>query len=94
MSFAAGYASVQQQAKGSPIQWGVYISDARYKGALWKLSVYAGGVKIDSKSQFYEPHASIGTARTTKYSGKLLEIAGTATQGSDVLTYDLKCWIM
>lgn len=87
-------ASIQQTSRGSAIQWGIYVSDARFKDAHFKLSVYAGGVKIDSKDQWYEPHASVNTARATKYSGQILRIAGTGTKGDDYVAFDIQCRIM
>ena len=66
---------------------------AEYKtGTTWKVTVYAGGVKIDSK-QAYEPHGSVGAARAAKYSGKLLEIKPQAVHDDDVLAFDGKCTI-
>jgi hypothetical protein len=56
--------------------------------------VYAGGVKIDSKNQYYEPHGSVSAARAAKYSGQLLEIRGSATQGNDYVASDIICRIM
>lgn len=57
------------------------------------MRVYADGAKIDHKNQNYEPHTSVGAARARKYSGKLLEITGTATHGRDVLAFSAKCYI-
>jgi len=87
-------ASVQQSARGASLQWGIYVSDAQYKSALFVLSVYAGGVKLDGKRQSYEPHGSLNSSQTAKYAGELFELKGTATQGVDTLSYDIKCKIL
>jgi hypothetical protein len=75
------------------VQWGAYLLPKYKTGTQFVLTVYAGGVKIDSKNQDYEPHGSVNAARALKYSGKLLEISGTATHGSDVLSFSAKCII-
>jgi hypothetical protein len=75
------------------MQWGAYLLPKYKTGTQFVLTVYAGGVKIDSKNQGYEPHGSVNAARALKYSGKLLEISGTATHGSDVLSFSAKCII-
>lgn len=87
-----GRVSVQQAGRGKSIQWGIYLNPG-YKTAKWSLKIYAGGVHIDSKNQSYEPHGSVNAQRALKYSGQQLRIKGTATQGKDVLTLDLKCTI-
>jgi len=85
---------IQQARKGASISWGAY-PNATYSGTYYTASVYANGVKIDGKSQNYAPHASISAARATKYSGKLLKIAGNVTKGKDLLLhYEMVCRIM
>ncbi len=88
-----GKVSVRQPRKGAAIAWGVYV-DQKYKfGTQFVLTVYAGGTKIDSKNQGYEPHGSVNAQRATKYSGKILEITGTGKHGKDTLFFDSMCYI-
>jgi hypothetical protein len=89
----AGRISIQQAGRGQVIQWGLYV-DAPYKvGTQFVVRVKADGTVIDGKNQNYEPHGSISPARASKYSGKLLEITGTATHGQDQLAFSAKCTI-
>jgi hypothetical protein len=88
-----GNVFIRQGGRGQAIQWGAYLLPKYKVGTHFVLTVYAGGVKIDSKNQSYEPHGSINANRALKYSGKLLEISGTATHESDVLTFSAKCMI-
>ncbi|GAA4179718.1 hypothetical protein GCM10022287_32510 [Gryllotalpicola koreensis] len=91
---AEGGLTVQQAGKGKAITWGIYVA-AKYKtGTTWHVTVRADGTKIDSKNQAYEPHGSVNAARAAKYSGKILEISGSALHGKDdLLTFDGKCKI-
>ncbi|CAN7400511.1 hypothetical protein LJR045_002495 [Microbacterium sp. LjRoot45] len=95
-SVNSGYGrfSIQQSAKGRSIQWGAY-PNATYSGTLYRVGVYANGVKIDSKNQTYAPHGSVSASRATKYSGKILQISGNVTRGKDVvLVFNMQCKIM
>jgi hypothetical protein len=84
--------SVQQAARGSAITWGIYST--KYKSAHYYVKVYAGGVNIDTKNQYYEPHASVNADRALKYSGKVLEFTGYAEQGGNRLDFQVGCIIM
>jgi hypothetical protein len=85
--------TVQQSGPHAALQWGIYVAPKYKTGTAWVVRVYAGGVKIDGKVQSYEPHGSIGADKARKYSGKLLEVAGTGTHGNDQLGFSLKCYI-
>jgi len=85
--------TVQQAGQSRPIAWGVYVN-AKYKvGTYFAVKIYAGGTKIDSKSQNYEPHGSVNANRAAKYAGAMLEIKGTAEHGRDTLFFDVACRI-
>lgn len=84
--------SAQQYGKGKAIQWGIYTV-SKFKFAKFSVSVYAGGVKIDGKSQVYEPHGSVSADKAAKYSGKDLVISGTAVAGGDKLLIKFTCRI-
>lgn len=88
-----GSAYVRQAGKNLPIQWGVYVVPKYKIGSHFIVKVYADGVKIDGKNQDYEPHGSVSADRTRKYSGKILEITGTAVNGDDTLSFSAKCII-
>lgn len=91
---AEGRLAVRQEGRGKSIAWGIYVAPEYKTGTTWVVKVYAGGTRIDGKNQAYEPHGSVSAARALKYSGKVLEISGTATHNrSDVLTFDGKCKI-
>ena len=77
-----------------PIQWGAY-PNATYSGTYYTAVVRADGTKIDSTSQNYAPHGSVGADRAKKYSGKILQISGNVTKGKDtVLVYNMQCRIL
>lgn len=89
-----GNFSIQQSAKNQAIQWGT-CPNATYSRTWYTVSVYANGVKIDSKNQGYAPHGSVGADRATKYSGTILKISGNVTRGKDtVLVFNMQCRIM
>lgn len=88
-----GSAYVRQAGKNLPIQWGVYVVPKYKIVSHFVAKVYADGVKIDGKNQDYEPHGSVSADRTRKYSGKILEITGTAVNGDDTLSFSAKCII-
>lgn len=91
---AEGGLKVQQKGKGQAISWGIYVAGQYKSGTVWTVTVRANGTKIDSKNQSYEPHGSVNAARAKKYSGKTLEISGTAVhKKDDVLTFSGKCTI-
>ena len=76
------------------LQWGAYPS-ATYSGTRYTLKAYANGTKIDAKNQAYPPHGSVNAAKASKYSGKILKIAGNVTKGKDtVLVFNMQCRIM
>lgn len=89
----AGRISIQQAGRGQRIQWGLYVAPQYKIGTQFVVRVYADGTNIDGKNQGYEPHGSINPARASKYSGKLLEISGTATRGNDQLFFSARCYI-
>jgi len=91
---AEGGLNVQQRGKGQAIQWGIYVAPEYKTGTAWTVTVRANGTKLDFKEQSYEPHGSVSAARAAKYSGKTLEISGTAVhKKDDVLTFSGKCTI-
>ncbi|WP_431279631.1 hypothetical protein [Leifsonia poae] len=57
-----GNFTIQQSAPGRSLQWGAYPYK-QYSGTWYNVIVYAGGVKIDAKSQPYAPHGSVGQDR-------------------------------
>lgn len=84
---------MQQVGKGHRISWGAY-PNAAYQGTNYRVRVYAGGVKVDSKNQNYAPHGSLGPAKARKYSGQKLELIGSVHRdGKLVLEFDLQCRI-
>lgn len=88
-----GRFSAQQKGRGKAIQWGAY-PNAAYTGTNYRVKVYAGGVKVDSKNQDYAPHGSLSAAKALKYSGKKFELAGTVHRGGKlILEFDLRCRI-
>lgn len=88
-----GRFTIQQSGKNKAIQWGAYPNKS-YSGTHYTAVVRADGRKIDSKSQNYAPHGSVGANRAKKYSGKILEISGQVTKGKKVaLVYSMRCKI-
>lgn len=88
-----GRFTAQQASRGKAIQWGAYPK-AAYQGTNYRVAVYAGGVKVDSKNQSYAPHGSLGAAKAAKYSGKEFRLVGTVHRdGKLVLGFDLRCTI-
>ena len=83
---------MQQRGRNDSIAWG-FVAEERYRGAHYKLKIYAGGRKIDGKNQNYAPHGSVRAATARKYSGKVFRILGTAEQDGDKVDYDVKCHI-
>ena len=83
---------VQQAGKNKAIAWGVKAKK-RYRDARFKLKIYAGDRKVDDKNQDYAPHGSQNAARAKKYSGKVLQIVGTAKKDGDTVDFDVRCHI-
>lgn len=48
---AEGALTVRQAGKGEAIAWGIYVAPEYKTGLTWNVKVYAGGVKVDEKSQ-------------------------------------------
>ncbi|MDN4648150.1 hypothetical protein [Curtobacterium sp. PsM8] len=91
---AEGKLKVQQKGHGQAITWGIYVASKYKTGTVWAVKVRANGTNIDAKNQTYEPHGSVNAARAKKYSGKVLEISGTAVHNKDdILTFSGKCKI-
>lgn len=87
-----GNFTIQQQGPGRSLQWGAYPY-REFTGTWYNLSVYANGVKIDSKSQSYAPHGSVGQDKAIKYRGKVLQISGKITRANDAITFTIGCVI-
>lgn len=87
-----GNFSIQQAGSGRSLQWGAYPY-SEFKGTWYNLTVYADGVKIDSKSQAYAPHGSVGEDKARKYRGKKLQISGVITRDKDEIRFTIGCII-
>jgi hypothetical protein len=87
-----GTISIRQPGPGQAIAYGVYTVD-KYKASHFFVKVYAGGVRVDTKNQYYEPHGSVNAQRAAKYSGQVFELQGTITHDDDMLNFDVKCRI-
>lgn len=85
-----GRISIQQAGYGTSVPWGIY-GKGDFKYAHFVVKVYAGGVKVDSKDQNYEPHGSMSAARAKKYSGKEFKVTGSATFKGDVAKFSAVC---
>lgn len=88
-----GRFTAEQAGHGAPLFWGAY-PNANYQGTWYYVRVYAGGRVVDTKNQYYAPHASLNAATTLKYSGQEFSLVGKVTRGSQVvLEFDLNCRI-
>ena len=87
-----GNLSVQQRASGSSLQWGFYPSVAV---STYKVNVYMGSRRVDSKTRSYPPHASVRSVDVRSVdvrAGATFAIRGNATNpDGDILTFGLQC---
>lgn len=88
-----GRFAAQQKAPGAAIQWGAYPGP-KFRGDRYQVTVYLGGVKVDSKNQAYAPHGSVSAQRAKKYAGMTFEIQGKVKRGPKlVLGFSLQCTV-
>lgn len=89
-----GRFTVQQQSKGSSMQWGTYPK-AKYTGDEFVINPRLDGRKQDFKFQNYGAHGSVNANRARKYSGKLFRIDGTVRKrGKVVLQFRMQCRVL
>ena len=82
-----GNLSVQQRASGSSLQWGFYPNVAV---STYKVDIYMGSRRVDSKTQSYPPHGSVSSVDVR--AGATFAIRGNATNPKgDILTFGLQC---
>ncbi len=83
-----GRLAVQQRGPGSSVAWGAY---PKLPAERYRVSVYAGGRKVDGKNQTYPPHGSIPGNRYQ--SGQAFRIEGKSfdSKGGVVQTFFIKC---
>ena len=87
-----GKLSVQQRASGSRLQGGVHPNVAV---STYKVDIYMGSRRVDSKTQSYPPHASVSSVDVRSVdvrAGATFAIRGNATDPEgDILTFVLQC---
>ena len=82
-----GRLAVQQRRPGASIQWGFYPAVAV---STYRVDVYMGSRRVDSKTQAYPPHGSVNRADVRE--GSTFRLSGTATNPKgDVLTFGIRC---
>ncbi len=85
-----GRIAAQQAGPGAAVAWGVY---PRMPFVRIVVRVYAGGRKVDGKSQSYAPHSTVPASKIRKAgSGAIFRIEGeTYDSRGQVASFFLKC---
>ncbi|MDN4612867.1 hypothetical protein P5G50_00265 [Leifsonia sp. F6_8S_P_1B] len=88
-----GRFAIQQAGRNQSVQWGVYPSaDIQARARRYKLDVYVGSRRVDSKTQAYAPHGSISQRDVSGKNGQIVKISGTVSDAaSNILYLTVQC---